>query len=198
VRDPNTLLALRDARDAVQVLRPLVNYVAPYQTVCNYTVYYLTGLQGDVAFTTANGSAQAVLLKSDTNSPQDNKLGSMGDRQADIPANVDPHGATYPGSNAPWEVAHTQTYEPAIDAQGNADCQRGQEGYPTGPLNGPIGRGQYDPTYRPHSVPNPADPNAVQAFDAGHAGGSHTVNQMNDPGLLGPTFKGVKQLRDVP
>ena len=189
VQDPNTLLALRDARDAVSVLRPLVNYVAPYQTVCNYGVYYFTGLQGDVAFTTANGSAQAALSKDDTASPQDNKLGDMGDRQADVPANVNPHGATYPGSNAPWETAHTQTYEPAIDAQGNADCQGGQTGY----INGPLGRGRY----APHpSLPgdDPYNTNWSRRF----AGGSHPVYADNFPGLSGPSFIGIRNLRDVP
>ena len=32
------------------------------------------------------------------------------------------------------EVQHGQPYAPAIDAAGNADCQTGQNGYPSGPL----------------------------------------------------------------
>jgi virulence factor Mce-like protein len=198
--DPSTLLALRDARDTLGVLHPLLGYVAPYQTVCNNAVYYFTGLQGDVAFETANGSAQAALFKDDNASRQDNKLGSLGDRPADVPANVNPHGTKYPDPSAsPWEAQHTQTYAPAIDAQGNADCQVGQEGYPTGPLNGPTGgRGRYDRTWGASPVGDPRSLAEAQEFDSHRAGGSHTVNQMDTPGLLGPTFKGVKSLRDVP
>ena len=174
--------------------------MAPYQTVCNQGVYFLTGLQGDVGFQTANGSAQAALLKSDTASQQDNKMGSFAaDRPADAPSNVDPRGKKYPdpsGSN--WEVQHTQAYGPAIDAQGNADCQIGQSGFPSGPLNGPSNRGDFDPSYKPASVADPTNFNQVQQFDNTRAGGSRNVNQMNNPGLSGPTFTGVPNLRDVP
>jgi hypothetical protein len=200
--DPSTLLALRDARDLVSVLNPLANYVAPYQTVCNNAVYFWTGLSGDVAFETANGSAQAALLKSDMNSEQDNKFGDLQDRPADVPANVDPRGAHYPQpgpQEAPWEAQHTQGYGPAIDAQGNADCQTGQAGYPVGPLNGPANRGDFDDSYKAHSISDPEnpDPAEVEEFNENFAGGSHTVNQMNTPGLSGPTFHGVPHLRDV-
>src|SRR3954468_1813076 len=130
VQNPNTLLALRDGRDLITVLRPLVNYVAPYQTVCNYGSYFFTGLSGDVGFETSTGSAQAALLKDDNASPQDNKLGTWADRPADIPSNVNPRGATYPGSNAPWEVQHAPAYPVAIDSRGNADCEFGQHGFP--------------------------------------------------------------------
>jgi virulence factor Mce-like protein len=198
VKDPSTLLALRDARDTISVLNPLVNYVAPYQTVCNQTVSFFTGLQGDVGFEVANGAAQAGLLKSDTTLQQDNKLGDLGDRSADIPSNVNPHGAQYPdppGGN--WEAQHSVAYAPAIDAQGNADCQNGQTGYPTGPLNGPVPHGTYDPTYKPRSV-NPPSGSALTNFNQHFAGGSHTITQMNYPGLLGTSKGGVPNLQDVP
>jgi virulence factor Mce-like protein len=203
VQDPNTLLALRDGRDAISVLKPLVNYVAPYQTVCNYGTYFFTGLQGDLSFTTANGSAQAALIKDDNSSPQNNKLGDLGDRPADIPANVNPHGAKYPDqsnhpSDNPWEVQHAPAYLSAIDAQGNADCELGQFGFPTGPNNGPVTRGNYDPSYKAASVQDPNSFSQVQTFDASHAGGSHTANANVLPGLRGPTFTGVNHLKDVP
>ncbi|MEA2451206.1 MAG: phospholipid/cholesterol/gamma-HCH transport system substrate-binding protein [Thermoleophilaceae bacterium] len=198
VRDPSTLLALRDGRDAVSVLNPFVNYVAPYQTVCNGAVYFFTGLQGDVGFETANGSAQAALLKLDGSSQQDNKLGDIQDRPADFPSNMDPRGAVVPPDQSPVEVQHTQAYGPAIDAQGNADCQIGQSGYPVGPLNGRVQRGNFDPSYKPASVADPTSSSQIQSFNNNQAGGSHTVNQMNTPGLMGPTFTGVPNLRDVP
>jgi virulence factor Mce-like protein len=199
VRDPNTLLALRDVRNTISVLDPLANYVAPYQTVCNNTVAFFTGLQGDVGFQTENGSAQAALLKTDSLTTQENTMNQLSDRQPDIPRNINPHGATYPGSpDSPYMVAHTQAYPPAIDAQGNADCQVGQEGFLTGPLNGPVSRGDFDPTYASRSVANPTSKSQNDEFQAHFAGGSHTVNQMNTPGLSGPTYTGVPNLQDVP
>jgi hypothetical protein len=197
-RAPSTLLALKDARDSISVINPFANYVGPYQSVCNTAVYFWTGLSGDVAFQTANGSAQAALLKTDTLLQQDNKLGDLQDRPADIPANVDPRGATYPvGPPQPWEKQMTQPYGPAIDAQGNADCQTGQQGYQAGPFNGSPNRGDYDPSYKPANA-DPNNPSAIQDFDRNHAGGSRNVNANNNPGLSGPTFTGVDSLRDVP
>jgi virulence factor Mce-like protein len=199
---PTTYLALKDARDAISVLSPFANYVAPYQTVCNNANYFITGLSGDVAYETANGSAQGALLKLDGESRQDNKLGDIQDRPADIPANIDPRGASYPqpGPEQPWEAIHANAYPPAIDAQGNADCQGGQLGYLVGPLNGPVDRGKYDPNYRAANIPNPENPSMadLQDFNRNKAGGSHTVTQMNYPGLSGPTFTGVPHLKDVP
>jgi virulence factor Mce-like protein len=198
VAKPSTGLALRDARDTLSVLNPLANYVAPFQSVCNYGTYFFTGLQGDVGFQTGNGSAQAALLKGSPFRQQDNRLEDFPvDRPADVPANGNPHGM-YPHSTVPWESAHGQAYPPAIDAQGNADCQIGQSGFPSGPFNGPVTRADFDPTYKSRSVADPNDPNQVDDFNHRFAGGSHDVLGDNDPGLLGPTFKGVKNLRDVP
>src|SRR5918997_955191 len=42
--NPNTLLALRDLRTAVSVTRPALEFVAPYQTVCNFFVYFFNPL----------------------------------------------------------------------------------------------------------------------------------------------------------
>jgi virulence factor Mce-like protein len=178
--DPNTGLALRDLEDTVGVTKPLMQYVAPYQTVCNYATYFFTGLQGDVGFEVDNGSAQAALLKSDNDNQQDNKVGDFGDRPVDIPSEMSVH-AKDPITGAPLQAQHTQAYPPAIDAQGNADCQFGQTGYVEGPYNVPKG------SYPPDS--------AAGGFEGG---GSHTVNTSNSPGLSGPTFTGVPHLKDVP
>ena len=133
-------------------------------------------------------------------SQQNTPLTTLGDPQPDIPKNVNPHGAMYPQPGPPTraQVAHTQAYPPAIDAQGNADCQIGQEGFPTGPLNPTPSRATFDPTYRARSVSNPESFEERQDFDEHYAGGSHTVNSMNTPGLSGPGFFGVPNLHDVP
>jgi hypothetical protein len=88
----------------------------------------------------------------------------------------------------PLEIFHGGPYFPAIDAQGNADCQNGQAGY----IDGPLGKGRY-----PAHGPVPNDPN-YSNFNQKFAGGSHTIYQDNTPGLAGTTFTGVKNLKDVP
>jgi virulence factor Mce-like protein len=180
--NPNTLLALKDLTTTVQVAAPLLTYVAPFQTVCNYPTYFFTFLGEHVSEPVRGGTTQRVLAKSDTSNPQDNKLGGVeGDRPVDIAANK-PKNAEQPNGDV-LQALHRQYYEPAIDAQGNADCQEGQKGY----LNRQITNSRYPPS---NDVPT------TGADSAG--GGSHVVLDPDQPGLRGPTFKGVKNLEDVP
>ena len=60
-RNPNTLIALRDLRTAFSVLRPAIEFIAPYQLVCNGWVYFWgplgehkSQLSGDDAGTAQN------------------------------------------------------------------------------------------------------------------------------------------------
>jgi hypothetical protein len=105
----------------------------------------------------------------------------------DVPKGVDPTTATSP--NGALEVFHGGPYFPAIDAQGNADCQNGQFGY----IDGPLGKGRY-----PAHGPVPGDDPFLTQFEQNFAGGSHNVYLDNTPGLAGTTFWGVKNLKDVP
>ena len=185
--EPATLLGLKDLTTTVKVVAPLVEFVAPYQTVCNYTVFWITGLSEHVSEDVRFGTAQRSGLKSD-NRTQDNRVStSDGDKPADIPDNQDPQtDPNQGGPNArgrdqagdPLVTLHRQNYMPAIDAQGNADCQAGQTGY----LDGPLAE---DFRYPPSNDPN-------------RLGGSHVVLDPDTPGLAGTTRKGVKNLRDVP
>ena len=64
--DPNTLLGLKDLDHAwSRSARPLFDLRRPYQTVCNYATYFLTGLGSHISEGTPNGTAQRVLLKLD-------------------------------------------------------------------------------------------------------------------------------------
>ena len=184
--DPNTLLGLKDLTTLVRTGAPLLEWIAPFQTVCNYTVWWLTGLGEHVSEDVRFGTAQRSGLKSD-NRTQDNRIStSDAEKPADIPDNQDPQtDPNQSGPNArgrdqagdPLTTLHRQNYAPAIDAQGNADCQTGQTGY----LDGPLATGfRYPPSN---------DPNRL--------GGSHVVLDPDTPGLAGPTRKGVKNLRDL-
>ncbi len=175
--NPSTLLALQDLDDAFSVVAPLVEYVAPYQTVCNYWNYYWTSIGEHVSEPVRGGTIQRVLLRSD-NSSQDNRLSdSTGEKPVDLPPDEPAIGATVPGAG-PLETLHTHPYGPAIDAAGNADCQTGQRGY----LERLITGSRY-------------------GVSADELGGNHIVADSNIPGLAGPTtagWQGIENLKDVP
>jgi virulence factor Mce-like protein len=188
VQEPATGLALSDLRDTLGVTKPLINYVAPYQTVCSYTTTFFTGLGQHQSEGVSNGTAERVLLKGG-NSTQDNRFGNVfNDRPVDLPTGVDPTTAKTATGDA-LQIFHGGPYFPAIDAQGNADCQNGQFGY----IDGPLGRGRYPA----HGRVAGDDANFTQ-FERNFAGGSHTTYADNSPGLAGPTFTGVPNLRNVP
>jgi virulence factor Mce-like protein len=183
--NPNTLLALRDLRTTLTVTKPAVQFVAPYQTVCDYGVYFIHALGEHMSQVSTDkaGTAQNQGLKF-MNMNQPNNYGTtVGSRNVDIPPGQKARGA----KDATGEDLHriqAPLYGPAIDAQGNADCQRGQEGYPNGPLatGARYGKGQL-----PDGTPS----------------GGNAPNTDNDyPILSGGTFKarelGIDNLRDVP
>ncbi len=189
--NPNTLLALRDLDTALTVTRPAAEFIAPYQTVCNYWLYFVhplgehqSQLGMDKSGTVQNQGAKTV-------TKQPNNYGTIqGSRNVDIPPGMDARGAKAPldGSmGPPGEPLHrlqAPLYNPAIDAQGNADCQRGQEGYP----NGPFATGaRYGPGLLSDKTP---------------AGGNAPITDPDYPILSGGTFEsienGIDNLADVP
>jgi virulence factor Mce-like protein len=122
--NPNTLLALRDLRTAVHVTKPAIKFVAPYQTVCNYLVYFFNPLGTHQSAVVPGGTNERILAKLvDTNQP--NSLGSTeSTRPVDVPSGQDPQ------AEPAKQVLHTQYGGPAVDGSGRADCQAGQTGYP--------------------------------------------------------------------
>jgi len=178
--NPSTLLALQNLDDAFTVAAPLVEFIAPYQTVCNYWNYYWTSIGEHVSEPVRGGTIQRVLLRSD-NRQQDNRLSdSTGEKPVDLPADQPAIGATQPGLG-PLETLHTHPYGPAIDAAGNADCQTGQRGY----LERLITGSRYG---------------VQQGSGANALGGNHIVADSNIPGLAGPTtagWPGLANLADV-
>jgi hypothetical protein len=181
-QNPSTLLALQNLDDLFDVATPLVEHVAPYQTVCNYWNYYWNALGEHASEKVPGGTGQRVLLLSD-NRTQDNRWSSTeADRPGDIPSNLDVT-ATDPAGD-PLVAVHSGGYSPAVDAQGNADCRIGQTGYLSGP-NVPGSR--YEPSK-----------------DPAEGGGSHVVRTTNLPGGVrhGGTYKsrelGIDSIKDVP
>jgi virulence factor Mce-like protein len=183
-RNPTTLLALQDLHLTFSVLRPLAEFVAPYQTVCNNGTAFFTGLADHISEDVTGGTSEAVLVKTGSNFQHNAFNTNEGVRPADVPSNWDPQNSVDPQGN-PYQIAHLEAYGPAVDAQGNADCQAGQYGYIDGPSN-------LDPKYQPSNLPKTNDPGAFNNWEDTQGGGSHTSTRMDHPGLAGPTFVGAR------
>jgi len=189
--DPNSLLALKDLTVTTNILEPLLEYVAPYQTVCNDSVYFLNSLGehiseegSDPGDPQGGGTGQRVLAKFENTLLQDDRMNdSHGDRPADISRDEDPHTAK-DAMGAPLQKLMGQPHGPAVDSAGNADCEVGQFGYIHGPL---VTGGRYPPRSGWEEEGESNQP----------SGGSRIVGDSNTPGLAGPTFTGVPELRDV-
>jgi hypothetical protein len=137
------------------------------------------------------GTSEVVLVRTGTNDQKHGFNSSAGERPADVPANVDPQTYVDPTGDH-YQVLHGEAYSPAVDAQGNADCQAGQYGYLNGPYNGAT-------PYPPADL-KPGE--TMQEWENRAGGGSHTTSRMDHPGLAGPTFVGkrlgINNVKDVP
>ena len=175
--NPSSLPALQDLQRAFEVTRPAVEYLAPYQTVCNYLVYFFNPLATHLSNVVPGGTSQRIYAKL-LSSTQPNNLGTTESlRPVDVPADQDPQATPV------QQALHAQASQPAVDGRGRADCQNGQNGY--------LNRLVTDPRWPPD--------NAAGGFIGG---GSHTVLDSNSPGLAGGTYKarelGIESVEDVP
>ena len=190
--NPVTKLALKDLHLTFQVLRPLAEYVAPYNTVCGNGNAFFTGLATHMSEDVSGGTSEVVLVRTGSNFQEHAYNQNESERPADVPSNKDPQTYVDP------EGAHYQTYHsaltgPAVDAQGNADCQTGQTGYIDGPHN------PADAKWAPADI---GENQSFKDWENTSGGGSHTVFNGDIPGLSGPTFVGkrlgIDSLDDVP
>ena len=194
--DPNTLLALKDLSQLTRSGAPLFQYISPFQTVCNYATYFFNALGSHLSEGVISGTAERVLLKAGNDWQEDVAYNSFGARPSDLPPNVDPIGATVGPNDEPAYVLHNQPYPPAIDSQGNADCIKGQFGYPAGPLLDDPGR--YKPVNGTKSPPGPPpDGQTYNTWARAHGGGGHVVVADNPPFLYGKNFTSLANLSQV-
>jgi len=173
--NPNTLLALRDLRRAVKVGRPLVRFIAPYQTLCNYLVYFFNPLGTHISEPVPGGTTERILAKF-VPITQRNTMSSLeSTRPVDVPQGTDPQ------ADPPQQALHTQYAGVPYDSSGRADCEGGQQGYP-------------DRLARNSRYPPSPDPTK--------GGGSHIVVDPGTPGLAGGTWAtrrlGINSTKDVP
>ena len=202
-QSPGTLLALRDIRTALAAGRPALTFIAPYQTVCNYTVYFLHPL-GELQSQVQNGPtgggtvlSQGVKL---VNQSQPFNYGTtISSRPPDIPQGMNPIGAVDSEGNPLHRLYATGPYPPAIDSQGNADCHAANVGYVRGgqeksELNA---RGRYPAG----DIQAPGGHIPGQLVTTG-GGGNWEVTDSDFPIVSGGTYSsealGIDNLEDVP
>jgi virulence factor Mce-like protein len=131
VRAPTTNAALAGLSETVGVLNPLVRFLGPYQTVCNYWNYMWAFLGEHLSEADPTGTAQRA--NNNSVAKQRNGLGDIG---ATEPVNGEqsPDQAAQSGSNA-VAYLHGQPYWAAVNNDGTADCENGQRGYMDGNLS---------------------------------------------------------------
>jgi virulence factor Mce-like protein len=115
--DPGTNVAINGLAATTQILNPMIRYLGPFVTVCNDWNYWWTYLSEHLSEATDFGFAQRALINS-ADSTQPDNVGSI------------PATAPADGQNGGPEYLHGPPYGAAVDAQGNADCETGQRGYP--------------------------------------------------------------------
>jgi hypothetical protein len=123
--DPGTNVALNGLIDTVNLLNPMVRYLGPYQTVCDYWNYDWTDLADVVSEPSQFGTAQrGMFMSADPLQPN-----NPGAQPASAPVNGNaPLGDLNPlGGNVYFRAP---TYGAAVDNSGNADCETGQRGNP--------------------------------------------------------------------
>jgi len=120
--DPKTIYALRGVTRLVDILHPLVRFVGPYVTVCNYFNYAFSNLGEHITEPDPTGYSQRTLLNQfpRTRDPRDPSMGSIGARRY---SNGEPVISGVPVHY------HGGAYAAAVAHDGRADCESGQRGY---------------------------------------------------------------------
>ena len=121
-RQPTTFASLVGLTDTVATLNPTVRYLGPFATVCNsWNAFWTFNAEHLSSVVPGVGTAERALLNSTGN--QDNSEGSMG---AVLPA----AGLNVQGNGDP-QFLHSAEYANAMGRNGQADCEGGQQGYPS-------------------------------------------------------------------
>jgi hypothetical protein len=118
---PTTNVTLDGLKSTTDTLDPTLRYVGPHITVCNYWNYWWTFLSDHLSERVPSGTVQRIEVKT--------APGALGFFGATKPANYD--GDPVAGALLGDPVNLHAQYNPrAVDANGNADCESGQRGYP--------------------------------------------------------------------
>jgi len=159
VRQPQTKTTLLRLRETFNQAAPAANWIVPFQTVCDYWNYFFTYIPNGLSEPAPTGTTfrqQAILTppSPQIQGPLEGFSGIAANGKSGITGQFQPLQAP---------ILHGNPYGPAVDENGNADCQSGQTGYL-------LGR---------YPVPGQSPSNPSVAIS-------------NIPGDRGPTFSGRK------
>lgn len=129
MRSPGTGASFRGLNVTTDTLNPLLRFLGPYVTVCNYFNYSWTNVAEHLTEPDPTGGSQRTLV---------NQAGQQFDRTEGEPSvnqrtGVTSLGAAYPANGGQGTGAkqhlHSNNYTAAITDSGEADCESGQRGY---------------------------------------------------------------------
>jgi hypothetical protein len=126
-KSPTTDMTLAGLTATMKTLNPTLRYVGPYVTVCNYFTYFWSFLADHISDEDATGTVERIQVKL-APLTQPNSMATFGAARPANGGTVDPISKALTGDAA---ALHDQIYNAAVDANGNADCESGQRGYPT-------------------------------------------------------------------
>lgn len=189
VSEPTTRITLMRLGETFDEATPLVRYVAPAQTVCNYWNYWFTyfpnalsdeePLLGNAFRQTltrypAGGASVEASLSGYSGVGANGKAGA-----------VDPDGR---GVFKPYELPIVNSHAYGPTGQRNADCQPGQIGYPLG-SDPVLGQVPEDPGNRVSDIPGSRGPSLLFYGADGERDLADTRNPRRQP----KTWKGNRR-----
>jgi len=125
-KSPTTDITLAGLTDTMRTLNPTLRWAGPHVTVCNYFTYWWTYLADHISEEDATGNVQRVQVKM-APLEQENSMAMFGAHEPANGGEIDPVQHALFGDAA---ALHDQGPGAAVDANGNADCESGQRGYP--------------------------------------------------------------------
>jgi virulence factor Mce-like protein len=125
---PTTNAALTGLAENVAILNPLVRFLGPFQTVCDYWNYEFTYLSGVVDERDNTGTLQRGNINDAAH--QKNSLRDIGATEP-VDGVQSPDQKAQSGDHA-VAYFHGQPNWAAVNDDGTADCEDGQRGYPMG------------------------------------------------------------------
>ncbi len=162
VSQPTTKVALQRLEETFDVAKPLAEWVAPAQTVCNYWNYFWTYLPNGLSDRDQVGYSFRQMLSGFPASPE---VDASATGYAGAQANGR-QAASLGGKFEPYAIPilNAHAYQPT--GQRNADCQGGQFGYELGQGLVP-GQNPDNPAYGVSDLPGSRGPTTLFNNDAG-------------------------------
>jgi virulence factor Mce-like protein len=126
-KSPTTDVTLAGLTDTMRTLNPTLQWAGPHVTVCNYFTYWWTFLADHISDEDATGTVERVQVKL-APIEQEHSLATIGAQEPVNGGDIDPVQRALFGDAA---TLHDQGSGAAVTADGDADCESGQRGYPT-------------------------------------------------------------------